>query len=258
MRYINNNKKIESLKNIKDFAVITDFDWTLTTSSSQTSMGIVPDFIGGELLKKRKELFENYRPIEIDYTIPKDKKLELMREWAQKSFGLLAHYVTKGSVIDATKNAKTQLRSGVKELFERFNKYNIPVVVMSAGFGNVVRLFLENEGVLYDNVTIVGNFFEFNNNIATIDLENIIFTSNKSYVNIPEELRNIIEKKDKILLFGDIIEDIKMIDKKQLDKTITFGFLDKNIDSNLQKYNEKFDVVLADNDDFNAINDIIV
>ncbi len=258
MIYINNKEKIEELQRIKDFTVITDFDWTLTTSISQTSMGIVPDYIGGELLKKRKEIFEYYHPFELDYKMPEDKKLLIMKEWAQKSFSLLSQYVTEEIVINATKNARTYLRSGVKEIFKTLNENNIPIVVMSAGFGNAIKIFLENEGVLYDNVILVANFFEFKNNKAKLDLENIIYTANKKYLSIPQNVRKIIEHKGKIILIGDIIEDIKMINKEQLHKTITFGFLDKNIDCNLKNYNEKFDIVLADNEDFNSIKHILL
>lgn len=256
MIYINNKEKIEKLKGITDFALITDFDWTLTTGTSQTSMGIVPDYIGGELLKKRKEIFEYYHLFELDYKMPKDEKLALMREWAQKSFSVLSQYVTEETVINATKNAKTHLRSGVKELFKELYEKNIPIVVMSAGVGNVIKLFLENEGVLYDNVSIVANFFEFKNNKTYLDLDNIICTSNKNYLNIPENTRKQLEHKSKILLFGDIVEDLKMINNEQLNKSITFGFLDKNIENNLNKYNEEFDVVLADNENFNKIKDV--
>jgi len=121
MIYIN-SKKRDNLKHVKDYAVITDFDWTLSTVTSQTSMGIVPDYIGGELLEKRKEIFEYYHPIELDYTIPDDEKSKLMKEWAQKSFSLLSEYITEDIIINATKSAKTYLRSGTKEFFKSLYK----------------------------------------------------------------------------------------------------------------------------------------
>lgn len=257
MIYIN-SKKIDNLKHVKDYAVITDFDWTLSTVTSQTSMGIVPDYIGGELLKKRKEIFEYYHPIELDYTIPDDEKSKLMKEWARKSFSLLSEYITEDIIINATKSAKTYLRSGTKEFLKSLYEKNIPVIVMSAGIGNVIKNFLKKEEILFDNVTVVANIFEFKNKKPILDLENIVYTSNKNYYNIPENIRNIIEEKEKIILFGDVIEDLKMINKEQLNKTITCGFLDKNIESNLNVFNENFDIVLTENKDFNSIKDIIM
>ena len=48
MIYINNKEKLERIKKEKDFFVITDFDRTLTTKSSEPSMGVVPEYLGGE------------------------------------------------------------------------------------------------------------------------------------------------------------------------------------------------------------------
>ena len=42
MIHINNNEKIDRLKNLSDnFYVITDFDRTLTTRGSEPSIGII-------------------------------------------------------------------------------------------------------------------------------------------------------------------------------------------------------------------------
>ena len=49
------------------------------------------------------------------------------------------------------------------------------------------------------------------------------------------------------LLFGDTIEDINMTPKKDLEKTIKVGFLDKELE-NLSAYREKFDIVLTKED----------
>ena len=258
MKYTN-KEKLNEFKNLKndDYFVITDFDHTLTTPKSETSVGLIPHYVGGELLIKRTKIFEFYRPLELDYTINAEDKKKIMKEWAQKSFQLLSEYITEDNIEKATENANIYLRSGVKEFFKEMYNKNIPVIVMSSGMGNVVKRFLEKENCSFSNMTIVSNFFEFKNGKASINLDNVMATSNKEYIRIPENVRKNIETKSKALLFGDLIEDIKMAKREKLADTLTFGFLDENVEKNLERYKEHFDVILTDESDFNDVKNIL-
>lgn len=255
MIYINNKEKVNTLKKSTNFYVITDFDRTLTTKESEPSMGIIPQYLGGECLKKRTEIFEYYRPLELDYNIPPEKKTEIMKEWAQKSFTLLSNYITEEKIHKALENANIHLRHGVKEFFVEMKNKNIPIIVMSSGVGNILKEFLQKENCLFDNVEIVSNFFEFKNGKACIDFDNIMAVSKKEYKRIPESIRNKIEGKD-AFLFGDLVEDIKMVDLEKNPNTLTFGFLDENVEENIEKFNKNFDVVLTGHEDFNSIKDV--
>lgn len=256
MIYINNEEKVNNLK-IKNFYVITDFDRTLTTKESEPSMGIVPKYLGGECLKERTKIFEHYRPLELDYTIKEQEKQRIMKEWANKSFTLLSEYITQDIIDKALENSNIHFRKGAKDFLIKMNNMNIPVIIMSSGVGNILKAFLEKEGCLFDNIEIVSNFFEFEEEKAHIDLHSIMATSNKEYNKIPENIRNQIEEKETALLFGDLIEDIKMANKEKLLNTISFGFLDANIEDNLERFNKNFDVVLAGDEDFDSIKQVL-
>lgn len=256
MIYINNKEKVNNLKESTNFYIITDFDRTLTTRESEPSMGIIPQYLGGECLKKRTEIFEYYRPLELDYNIPPEKKTEIMKEWAQKSFALLSNYINKDLIHKSLENANIHLREGVKKFFVEMKNKNIPVIVMSAGVGNIVKEFLQKENCLFDNVEIIANFFEFKDGKPYIDFDNIIAVSKKEYKIIPENIKNKIEGKD-AFLFGDLVEDIKMVDSNKIENTLTFGFLDANIEENIDRFNNKFDVVLAENEDFKSIKQVL-
>ncbi len=257
MSYIINKQKLNKLKNLNNYFVITDFDRTLTTAESEPTMGVIPQYLGGECLEKRTKIYEHYRPLELDYTIEASKKQEIMKEWAKESFTLLTQYITKEGIENALINADLYLRSGAKEFLQEMNDNNIPVIIMSSGIGNIVKAFLEKENCMFNNIKIVSNFFEFNNGITTINMNNIMATSNKEYGRIPENIRNQIEEREKALVFGDLIEDIKMINKEKLQNTLTFGFLDENVEQNLERYKENFDIVLTENDNFNTVRNIL-
>lgn len=258
MIYINNKKKLKEFKDSNSFFAIIDFDRTLTTGTSDASMGIMPKFLGGECLKERIKIYEYYRPLELDYTIDEKEKRNIMKEWANSSFKLLCKYITSEDMIDdALKTANLHLRAGAKEFLKSMYEKNITVIIMTAGMGNLIKKFLEKEEVLYNNIVLVSNFLEFKDNRAYIDTKKIISSSNKEYSKIPKEIMKEIEKKDKILLCGDIVEDIRMIEKRQKDKALTIGFLDYNINSNLDIYNRNFDIVLSDNEDFDTVKEIL-
>ena len=141
MIHINNNEKLERLKNLSDYYVITDFDRTLTSKDSEPSMGIVPKYLGGECLKERTKIFEHYRPLELDYTIDVKEKQKIMKEWAGKSFTLLSKYLTQDIIYKALENANIHFRKGAKEFLIKMNNMNIPVIIMSSGVGNILKAF---------------------------------------------------------------------------------------------------------------------
>ena len=257
MIHINNNEKLDRLKDLSKFYVITDFDRTLTTKGSEPTMGIVPQYLGGECLEERTKIFNHYRPLELDYTIEEKEKQKIMKEWANKSFTLLSEYLTQEIIYKALENANIHFRKGAKEFLIKMNNMNIPVIMMSSGVGNIIEAFLEKENCMFDNIKIVSNFFEFEEGKAHIDLDNIMATLNKEYKKIPENIRNAIDEKENALLFGDLIEDIKMADEEKLSNTITFGFLDENVEQNLEEFNKNFDVVLAGNEDFDSIKQVL-
>ena len=253
MIHINNNEKLEKFKKLSDFYVITDFDRTLTTKDSEPTMGIVPQYLGGECLEERTKIFNYYRPLELDYTIEEKEKLKVMKEWANKSFSFLSKYLTQDIIYKALEDANMHFRKGAKEFLIKMNNMNIPVIIMSSGVGNIIEAFLEKEKCMFDNIKIVSNFFEFEDTKTYIDLNNIMATLNKEYKKIPQDVREEIDNKENALLFGDLIEDIKMANEEKLSNTITFGFLDENVEQNLEAYKNNFDIVLTDDNNFNDI-----
>ena len=256
MIYINNKEKLNIFKDIiekEEYFVITDFDRTLTTHASDPSMGIIPNYLGGECKERRTKIFKKYRPIELDYTLEPDEKKKLMRKWAEDSFLLLSEYVSEDVVKKSLINANLHLREGTKILLEYLNSKSIPVVVMSSGIGNIVEGFLEKENCLLDNVYLVSNFFEFENGKTKIDLSRIMATSNKEYDRIPVDIRNKIEKRKNCILFGDLVEDLRMINEDKIENVLKVGFLDENIETNLEAFNNSFDIVITNDGDFNDI-----
>ena len=73
-------------------------------------------------------------------------------------------------------------------------------------------------------------------------------------------LKNInmtVKEKEYILLLGDLIDDISMVSKNDLYRTLTIGFLENKVEENMQFYNDNFDIVFTNNTSFEEVQKLI-
>lgn len=260
MFYINEDKlKTINLTN-KNFFVVMDFDETITTANNKNSWLILenPNFINPNLQKESSKLIEKYYPYELDYSLDNDTKSIYLKEWYYKNMDLFYKFkLTNDILINCIKSANIIFRDGFKSFFYNLYINNIPVVIMSAGIGNVIVEILKYNNCLYDNVCIVSNFIKFKNNEMLPFNDEIIHSSNKNINLLPSNFLNKIKNKKHILLFGNLIEDLNMVNKEDLNRTISFGFLEKNVDKNMELYKNSYDVVLTDNSSFYDVEKIL-
>ena len=154
-------------------------------------------------------------------------------------------------------SSKLQFRNGAKEFLKFLNKNNIPVIILSAGIGNIIEEFLKINDCYLDNIHIISNFIKFENNLMLKFSDNMIHSLNKKIQNLPTAFEKELSKKDYILLLGDLIEDISMVPKEFSNKTLTIGFLADKLKDNLKFYNQNFDVVFTGNASFNEVMNLI-
>lgn len=260
MLYQNKEKVKQILLTKTNYAVLMDFDKTMTTVDSDDSWTIIqnPKFLHPNLSLRSNKLAEKYCPIEMDYTIPPEEKYAHMVDWYAQVLDLYYQYgLTQDILISCVKCGHLTLRSGVKDFLFTLYKNHVPVIILSAGIGNVIEEVLNLHGCFYDNIHIISNFFTFQNNTMLPFCNPIIHTCNKTISTLPPTLTKILNQKNYFLLFGDFIEDIYMVPKKDLRKTLSFGFLEKNVKENLTPYRNAFDIVLTDNTSFYEVQDIL-
>lgn len=261
MVYINTNKLDNIHLKDDNFYVVLDFDATLTTSDSLGSWSVLenPNFMNPDFKVDSLKLVEKYYPIELDYSLDKDTKAIYMLEWYTKNMNLLYSYgLTYDILINCVKNSNIKLRDGVKDFLTFLYNKNIPVIILSAGIGNVIVEFLKLNNCFYGNIHITSNFIKFEDNLMLPFNDEMIHTSNKCIDRISFEVTKKIKDKDYILLFGDLIEDLNMVNKEDLSKTISFGFLERNVDKNFEFYKNSFDVVFTDNSSFYDVKDVLL
>jgi 5'-nucleotidase len=152
-----------------------------------------------------------------------------------------------------------QIRKYVLDFIDFLYDKKIPLVIMSAGLGDAVKLYLEKERRMYDNVHIISNFFEWGENGNALSVKQpIIHAMNKDEMTL--EILPIYEElktRKNVLLLGDGLGDLEMIKGFEFDNLISIGFLNENVDANLEKFKKEFDVVLIGDGDFKFVNDFI-
>lgn len=55
----------------------------------------------------------------------------------------------------------------------------VPVIILSAGIGNAIETFLNNEKCYYDNIYIISNFIEFKEDKMQKFTASLIHSMNK-------------------------------------------------------------------------------
>ena len=258
--YQNKEKLNQISLTASNYAVLIDFDKTMTTIDSDDSWTVIqnPNFLNPNLSVTSNKLAEKYCPIEMDYHMPPEEKYAHMVEWYTQVLDLYYQYgLTKDKLISCVKYGNLTLRSGLKDFLFTLSKNHVPVIILSAGIGNVIKEVLTLHHCFYENIYIMSNFLTFDHNKLLPFLGPIIHTCNKTISVLPTTITQKLEQKEHFLLFGDFIEDIHMVPKDDLPKTLSFGFLEKNVEENLTPYQNAFDIVLTDNTSFYEVQNII-
>ena len=263
MTYINEEKLEQCKINKNNICYIIDFDRTLTKENCEDSWDAVASkkIFGEELAKELNNLYKKYGPIEVNYKIPFEEKEKYMIEWYQKCMETYYKFnLAKDKVEKSIKTSNIELRTGVIEFLNFAKEEKIHIIILSAGIGNTIEEVLKQNACYFENIHIISNFIKFDDEGYMLKYEgDLIHSLNKNIDKInKKEIIDIIKSKEYRIVIGDLIEDIKMAGDYPDDKLIKIGFLNKNVTENLEKYKEKFDIVLInENQDFELLKEII-
>jgi 5'-nucleotidase len=241
--------------------VVTDFDNTITETSSYNSWAVLErnNFISEDYTRESLELYDHYFPREFDYTTDPEIRSELMHEWWNKVVALFVKYGLKEEMVNrATSNVEVmRFRDGGKEFLVKMHRGRVPVVILSAGIGNFIEQFLRHNDCLFDNIYIISNFIKFEGGVAVGVEDTIIHTYNKNVVAMSDNIVAEIGGRKDILLLGDNLGDTKMVPDERREDTVRVGFLDRDVDKNLERFRAEFDVVCTGNTSFGELGEVL-
>lgn len=254
---INDNiKKHLPIQNLEKIYIVTDFDRTITGATSQTSWSMLSttNLVPSQYIKDRQKLYDYYRPIEINENLDLKFRTKAMSDWYKKHIELFIKYKISEDVFkQSVTNNIMQFRKGAKDFLSFLNNNNIPLIIISAGIGNLIESFLNKHECYYNNTYISSNKIIFKNNIAIGVNKNIIHTLNKNETSLPKSITKKIENKDTVILLGDLISDLNMVDKNTNKQIISIGFFSSRTGSSLNEFKNAFDIVCTDDDDYHKL-----
>ncbi|KAK4320563.1 hypothetical protein Pmani_008567 [Petrolisthes manimaculis] len=239
------------------FQVIADFDRTLTRvwyngKKCETCYGIMdnspmmPDFYREEA----NQLLARYYPIELDPHMTEAEKIPHMMEWYRNIHALILKcHVNKSSFKGMVSDSNIRLRDGTEELFGSLHRAGVPVLVLSAGIGDVLVEVLQHFNVYTDNVKVVANFFKYNKEgvIEGFQGDAIhMFNKNENAIHSSDYFQRL-EGRANVILMGDSLGDVKMaVGVPNPVNVLKIGFLNDKIEERLESFMNNFDLVLID------------
>lgn len=247
--------------------VVADFDRTLTKAfvKGQKSPTAIAQIREGKYLTpdyspRAHKLFDIYHPIEISNEVDSKEKNEKMHEWWKKHFDLLIECGLNKKVIEEiVKKRGLKFRNGSLEFLSALHENNIPLIIMSAGPGDMISEYLKQEERLYENISIVANMLIFDKNGRFIKVkEPIIHSLNKHETELKKlpVYKELLKRKN-VLLLGDSLGDLGMIEGFDYDNLIRVGFLNENTDKNIEEFRKGYDVVILNDGKMDYVNKLL-
>ncbi|CAF5149261.1 unnamed protein product, partial [Rotaria magnacalcarata] len=126
----------------------------------------LPD--GSLLSRKAEELRLKYHPIEIDVHMDISEKLPYMIEWWRSAQSLFVlSNLTKSVIRKLVHESSMELKTGVQEFMTDLLRSETPILIFSAGLGDIIEIFLEKEIPEFrhnhESSHIVSNFIQYDN-----------------------------------------------------------------------------------------------
>lgn len=247
--------------------IVSDFDRTLTphrVNGEKTSTSFAQFRNGGYLgegyVAKAEALYDHYRPIEIDDSISFEDRNQHMKEWFRLHMELLVEQgVTRDILEDIVSKGRLRLRDGVELFLERLKAADVPVLLLSAGVGDLITTFLTEKKLLTPNVHVISNFFEFDDRGAAVAVKgDSIAPTNKDESGVSDsEYGAEVDARNNVILLGDNLDDIKMVHGLEHDVVLSIGFLNENEDELRDRYREVFDIVIEGDGSMEELNELI-
>lgn len=248
--------------------VISDFDMTLTRFAHNgrrcpTTHNILDNnlLLSDDCKRKMRELLNTYYPIEIDAARTVEEKLPLMVEWWTKVHELLIQQkIRKDLLSQVVRESSAMLREGYKGFFDHLQEQQVPLLIFSAGVGDILEEVIRQNQVFHPNVHVISNYMDFDDSgILNSFKGDLIHTFNKSEGALLHA-EHFLELRDRanVLLLGDSLGDLTMADGvANTQHILTVGFLNDQVEKRKESYINSYDIVLVEDETMDVPNAVL-
>ncbi|KAI8513835.1 7-methylguanosine phosphate-specific 5'-nucleotidase [Branchiostoma belcheri] len=239
--------------------VISDFDHTLSRSTHkgvrcpmthdlvkdsrcQAKYMILPNlkdlaqhrFISESNQRRVCEIWRYYYP----------KKIPLMVEfWNRIHDIFLGSDLSQQAVRAIVRESDTQLRDACDTFMTLLHRNNVPLLVFTAGLGDVIHEMFEKHGLVFPNCRVVSNWVTTG---VVCFRDPLIHICNKNRSVLLDDTHSLKEQ-----------ERTNMADGvPNMDQILTIGYLNRHMER-LQDFAEAFDIVLVQDETLDVANAIL-
>ncbi|ELT97986.1 hypothetical protein CAPTEDRAFT_162279 [Capitella teleta] len=249
--------------------VVADFDRTMSRFKSEEGEIIATchnaldnnDQISDKFRMEATKLRDYYYKIEIDDSLSKEVKYPYMVEWWTKAHDLLVDCgLTRDMISYSVKRSNIVLRDKTSWLLKELHVHDVPLLIFSAGLGDIIEEVIHQQHTMYSNIHIVSNYMDFNNQGTLVGFKGeIIHIYNKNENAIHEsDYFEKLQHRENIILMGDSLGDLNMADGASDSADILkIGFLNDKVEERLNVYKDAYDIVLAADETMDIPNAII-
>ncbi|KAG5280434.1 hypothetical protein AALO_G00089100 [Alosa alosa] len=163
--------------------------------------------------------------------MPLEDKVPLMVEWWSAAHELLVEQgIQRKLLAGAVSQSGAKLRGGYGEFFGRLKRCDVPVLIFSAGLGDVLLEILKHNNVLSSNLSIRANFMHFSEEgLLQGFKEPLIHTFNKGEGHLASPTHTAHDRPN-VLLLGDSLGDVSMADNlTNVMNVLRIGFLNDKV-----------------------------
>ncbi|XP_059174721.1 7-methylguanosine phosphate-specific 5'-nucleotidase A-like isoform X1 [Physella acuta] len=249
--------------------VVADFDRTLskysengkicnTTHSVLEESTLMPD----SFKIAARKLKDTYLPIEFDHNLSIEEKIPKMIEWWSKGHELIIGCsLSRNKLERIVAQSEARLRNGCKWFFEELHERDIPILIFSAGIGDIIHLAISQQAQFHpENMKIVSNFLTFDEKEIVVGFADEIihtFNKNENAIHSSDYFFNI-KHRENLLLMGDSVGDLRMAEgADHVECILKIGFLNFKVEESLELYMNSFDIVIVEDESLDVVNGIM-
>ncbi|XP_046674506.1 cytosolic 5'-nucleotidase 3-like isoform X3 [Homalodisca vitripennis] len=241
-------KKLKNLvtDGMDKLQVIADFDGTLTKSIVDGK----PALHSIDVFKNTATLSQAYRdgynalavkhgPAYENPNLSVEERQEVLYRWWEDHENLCAGEVmTLNDLLQSNDNINTPLRDGCEKMLRLLSDHQVPLIVVSAGLGEVVKYVLKEY-----KPRVVSNYITFDDNGRIKEFSRpTVSVFNKHMFPLPVD-----QERHNVVLLGDSIGDCNMADSVPDTKTVLkIGFFIGTDEKKLERYKSCYDLVLVE------------
>lgn len=259
-------EKIMKMKN-KPFNVFTDFDHTLTRnyvndkmSTNSVDIFLEPGVFPEPALKQLLEADKKYLPIFTNYEMPREEKhVAIVPWWRELHSEIIRQRFSKERFKEVVLNSHFYFRFGIIDFFKTLSKYDVNLLISSAGILAIVREFVE----LLPGISSLkkplyfGTLEKYNTEGDILEFQDPIITMLNKSSQLTHENCTYIPKGSNAIVMGDNITDLYMIERLELGTVISIGYYNEHSKIPLEKLIKEFDIIIEKDGDLTFVNELI-